>query len=547
MSLFADYFSKHEEQAFVGKAFLTIIAIILVREYLSGLLALCILLFPVIFLIYIRLQAAALDMKPSALLAEHITFLPVMRTDKEVLRKETPYITYGLVLLNVLIFYIFEVGFEAGDFISNNLVFLPQQPNFLNVPLSLFTSMFLHASNGHLWGNMLFLWVLGSTVERRLGSRRFSMLYLITGLFGNLAFILVRFAFSGTIGHILGASGAIAGIMGIFAVRCYFKSMVFPLPILGIFSLILPISLKVRLNSLVIIGLFFLADLSGGIDQMAGDHSSMIGHWAHLGGMISGMIIASCMKLGKEAVEERHLEAGVRAANARTGYAGGEKSLAIVLQTNPDNPDALVAMARLKTKFAPTDEGRAYYIKAISALLKTRQLEAAEVFKEYYKKYLKALDASLLVSLASVLQRNHDLDTAARCLEMAASDPNATSQIKERATFQNALLLERMGFDEAALGVYQSYLKQYPDGEGAAKARMRLGLPEPPSTAAVRVAVPQQPQTIQVAAVTAVEKRCPTCNAMMSKRTANSGEHNGKQFWVCQGYPSTCKTVEAIR
>ena len=48
--------------------------------------------------------------------------------------------------------------------------------------------------------------------------------------------------------------------MGIFAVRCYFKSMIFPLPILGIFSLILPISLKVRLNSLAIMALFFLAE-----------------------------------------------------------------------------------------------------------------------------------------------------------------------------------------------------------------------------------------------------------------------------------------------
>lgn len=546
MSSFADYFSKHEEQAFIGKAFLTIIVIILVREYLSGLLSLLILLFPVIFLIYIRLQAAALDIKPSDLLAEHITFLPVMRTDKEVLRKETPYATYGLVLLNVLVFYIYEVGFESGDFISKNLVFLPQEPNLWNVPLSLFTSMFLHASNGHLWGNMLFLWVLGSAVERRLGSRRFSMLYLITGLFGNLAFILVMLIFSGTIGHILGASGAIAGIMGIFAVRCYFKSMVFPLPILGIFSLILPISLKVRLNSLVIIGLFFLADLSGGIDQMGGDHSSMIGHWAHLGGMISGMIIASFMKLGKEAVEERHLEAGVKAANARTGYSGGEQSLAIVLQTSPDNPDALLAMARLKTKFTPTDEGREYYIKAISALLKTRQVEAAEAFKEYYKKYLKGLEASLLVSLAGILQRNQDLDTAARCLEMAACDPDATSQLKERATFQNALLLERMGFDEAALGVYQSYLKQFPDGEGAAKARMRLGLPEPPSTSALRITAPQQQQKNQITAPTTAGKRCPTCSAIMSKRTANNGIHSGKQFWVCEGYPSTCQTVEAI-
>lgn len=146
-----------------------------------------------------------------------------------------------------------------------------------------FSSMFLHASNGHLWGNMMFLWAIGSVVERRIGPKRFSILYLVTGLFGSIAYVLVEFFANGTAGHALGASGAISGIMGIFAVRCYFKSMVFPLPILGIFSLIFPVSLKVRLNLLVIIGLFFLADLSGGIEQAAGTSSSMTGHWAHLG------------------------------------------------------------------------------------------------------------------------------------------------------------------------------------------------------------------------------------------------------------------------
>jgi len=91
---------------------------------------------------------------------------------------------------------------------------------------------------------MTFLWVVGTAVERRVGGKTFSWLYLFTGLVGGLVYILVEFIFHGRAGHALGASGAIAGIMGVFAVRCYFKSMIFPVPILGIFSLILPISLR---------------------------------------------------------------------------------------------------------------------------------------------------------------------------------------------------------------------------------------------------------------------------------------------------------------
>jgi membrane associated rhomboid family serine protease len=167
---------------------------------------------------------------------------------------------------------------------------------------------------------MTFLWVVGSAVERRVGWKKFLWLYLLTGLIGGLVFILVEFIFHGQAGHALGASGAIAGIMGIFAVRCYFKSMIFPVPILGIFSLILPISLKIRLNSLVIMALFFLSDLSGGIEQITGESGSMIGHWCHLGGMISGMLIAGYLKLGEDAVEERHLEIGIKASEASYGY-----------------------------------------------------------------------------------------------------------------------------------------------------------------------------------------------------------------------------------
>jgi membrane associated rhomboid family serine protease len=242
--------------------------------------------------------------------------------------------------------------------------------------------MFLHAGGGHLWGNMLFLWMLGTSVERRIGHPQFVLLYLITGLCGGAAFVVTWFLATGEPGHSLGASGAIAGIMGIFAVRCYFKSMIFPIPILGIFSLILPISLKIRLNSLVIIGLFFLGDLSGGIGQLANASTSHVGHWAHLGGMIAGMILAAFLKLGKEAMTERHLEIGVKAASATVGFGGGEQSLRRVLEHNPDNAEALLYLARIRSKFVASSEGAELYAKAIDLHLRTDPGEAAQALLE---------------------------------------------------------------------------------------------------------------------------------------------------------------------
>lgn len=546
-----EYFEQHEEQAFIGKALLTIICIILVREFLGGFLIVLFILFPLVFLFYIRMQAAVDGVSPSALLAEHITFMPVMYAEKDELRKEVPWVTYSLILVNVMIFYLYEVGVGDFEFISNNLVFLPRDPNFLNVLLSSVTYMFLHGSNGHLWGNMTFLWVVGTAVERRVGWQRFSVLYLVTGMIAGFTYVGIEFLFRGEAGHILGASGAIAGIMGIFAVRCYFKSMVFPLPILGIFSLILPVSLKVRLNSLVIMGLFFLMDLSKGIGQLTGQVHSMVGHWAHLGGMISGMLVAGFMlKLGNEAVEERHLVDGMRAASAATGFGGGEKSLKIALEMNPDNPDAVLAMARIKTKFTATAEGRDLYEKAIRLLIGSRPQEAAAAFQEFYAKYLAGVSPDLLLRLSVIFVRSMDVEIADRCLEMVVRNQSAPADLREKATIQRALLLERMGHGDAAKGLYQMYLREFPQGDSAAKSRAKLGLPPEPAVtehAVIREDAPAPPVVATAAkgAASPEIRICTHCGSRMVKRTATNKSHAGQLFWVCQQYPE-CKGVQPV-
>jgi len=552
MQALHDYFERHEEQAFIAKAFLTIIAILLVKKYLSGFIVLLFIFFPVIFLVYIRLRAATEGVSTFSLLKQNITFIPIMYAEGDRKKEVIPWITYGIILLNILIYYLYENA-PWGDpkFITDNLVFLPHTPEYWNIVVSAFTAVFLHASAGHLWGNMIFLWMLGTAVERRIGSQRFVLLYLVTGLLGGVAFVLARYLADGEIGHYLGASGAIAGIMGIFAVRCYFKSMIFPIPILGIFSLILPISLKVRLNSLVIIGLFFLADLSGGIDQMSNTGASMIGHWCHLGGMISGMILSGFLKLGEGAIEERHLEIGLKAAGSSIGYGDGEQSLRKVLKTNENNAEAVLALARIKSKYNASDEGRELYSRAIGLLLASYPNEAAQAYLEYRKMYQKPLETRIMSALAGVFQRQMDVDTATRCLEAVIAAPDVTPELRQRAHAQCANMLDKMGHEEAAVGHYEALIEEYPHSELAQRAYVRLGRKVPSAevpTQATAIGAPL-PASPAVAAAQPADHihgmACPVCTSAMQKRRAGKGVHEGKLFWVCTGYPA-CNSVTPI-
>jgi membrane associated rhomboid family serine protease len=542
MQALHDYFERHEEQAFITKAFLTIFLIILVKTYLSGLLMLLFILFPFIFLACIRLKAASEGVSTFELLKQNITFIPIMYTEGDRKKEVIPWATYCIILLNILIFYLYEAA-PWGDpkFIEKNLLFLPTDPNAWNVVVSAFSAMFLHANGGHLWGNMVFLWVLGTTVERRIGHDRFALLYIITGLFGGVAFVLSWFLATGSAGHSLGASGAIAGIMGIFAVRCYFKSMIFPLPILGIFSLILPISLKVRLNSMVIIGLFFLSDLSGGIGQLTGHSASMVGHWAHLGGMISGIILAGFLKLGEGAVEERHLEIGVKAAGAKVGFGEGERSLRQVLERNADNLEAMLMLARIKSKYAASDEGGELYRKVIPRLAGSNPRGAAQAYHEYRRRYQQPLESAAMMALAGIFQRQGDQDTAARCLDAVIAAPDAAPEVRGKALAQCASLLEKMGLEDAAESYYERLIEEFPHAEVTQRAYLRLGR-EIPALPAMQPSSAADSQLREAPAVVKTSQTCPACSSAMNKRRANNGVHAGKWFWVCATYPQ-CKGV----
>jgi membrane associated rhomboid family serine protease len=146
------------------------------------------------------------------------------------------------------------------------------------VQLTLISSMFMHGSLMHLGGNMLYLWIFGDNLEHRYGGRRFLFFYLASGLAGTLAHIALA---PESIIPMLGASGAISGILGAYIV-------LFPWNQVNAVFFFRIISLP----AIVVIGIWAITQFLAGWGTLGGiGQSGGVAYSAHIGGFIAGAIV----------------------------------------------------------------------------------------------------------------------------------------------------------------------------------------------------------------------------------------------------------------
>jgi membrane associated rhomboid family serine protease len=146
--------------------------------------------------------------------------------------------------------------------------------------LSLFSSLFLHGGWLHLIGNVWFLWLFGHSVEYCLGHTRFLMFYIACGIIANLT--QCAFDPASTV-PVIGASGAVSGILGAYAI-CFPRAKIQTLvPLFFIFTII-------EIPAMLFLGLWFFYQLQGGAasSEMAG---AGIAWWAHVGGFLAGVLM----------------------------------------------------------------------------------------------------------------------------------------------------------------------------------------------------------------------------------------------------------------
>jgi len=129
-----------------------------------------------------------------------------------------PFITYTLIAINVIVFA-WQYGVSNSDAVMDRYAFIPNQLN----GMSWFTYMFLHGGLSHLAGNMLYLWLFGCALECALGWWIFLPTYLLSGCVAMMLHYSIVMATDpvGANTHLVGASGAIAGLLGMYALRFY--------------------------------------------------------------------------------------------------------------------------------------------------------------------------------------------------------------------------------------------------------------------------------------------------------------------------------------
>jgi membrane associated rhomboid family serine protease len=183
----------------------------------------------------------------------------------------------------------------------------------LGVLVTLLTAAFLHGGWLHLAGNMLFLWIFGDNVEDRLGHGTYLVFYLACAVVANLAQVEVDP--TSTISAI-GASGAIAGVLGAYAVTFPGARVSVVLPIFLFWILDVP--------ALVMIGFWFVTQFFSGVASLASDASqtSGIAWWAHVGGFLCGVLLMLVLPKMEKPRERRRLGSVQEQADADTGWIG---------------------------------------------------------------------------------------------------------------------------------------------------------------------------------------------------------------------------------
>jgi membrane associated rhomboid family serine protease len=202
--------------------------------------------------------------------------------DDDSARRTFPLVTYILIALNVLFFFVEMAG---GDAFIGKWAFVPTR--FLANPIgelpTLFTSMFMHAGWLHLGGNMLYLWIFGDNVEDRFGRVKFILFYLVCGLAATFA--QLAFSLSSNIPN-LGASGAIAGVLGAYL-------LLFPQGKVRV----LQGQQVIQVPALIVIGLWIVLQLFSGIGSItATADTGGVAYMAHIGGFLAGIVLTFLLR-----------------------------------------------------------------------------------------------------------------------------------------------------------------------------------------------------------------------------------------------------------
>ncbi|PIS28787.1 MAG: rhomboid family intramembrane serine protease [Candidatus Marinimicrobia bacterium CG08_land_8_20_14_0_20_45_22] len=214
-------------------------------------------------------------------------FIP---TRDSTLRLKKPYVVYILIVMNFLIFF-YQATLPSGSYAEwfGRLGVVPAhlfQNGILASLIPFFTSLFLHGGFAHLGGNMLYLWIFGDNIESTLGHFRFFIFYFACGIIASLTQVMFNPASEAPI---IGASGAISGILGAYLIR-------YPRAKIQILFWVIIFFQRFWIPAVYVLGIWFAIQLSNGLGALTFRQQGGVAWFAHIGGFISGIALLLWME-----------------------------------------------------------------------------------------------------------------------------------------------------------------------------------------------------------------------------------------------------------
>lgn len=200
-------------------------------------------------------------------------------------RRHTPIVTIVLIVINaVAFFYELTLASDQLQLFFNAWAVVPAQlvGSFSAEAITIFSAMFLHGGWSHLLGNMLYLWIFGDNIEDRLGSVRFLIFYLVAGIVATFAQVVLE---PTSPIPMIGASGAIAGVLGGYLVLY---------PLVRVTTVVPIFFLRIfELPAILVLGFWFVIQLFSGVASLGAQAQTGggVAFFAHIGGFVAGFIL----------------------------------------------------------------------------------------------------------------------------------------------------------------------------------------------------------------------------------------------------------------
>ncbi len=383
--------------------------------------------------------------------------------------RNPPLTVVTLVLLHFAVFGVIALniatrGPERAVIWYANLSLVPGSIKWWS-PL---TYSLLHNSVFHLSSNMLFLWVFGGSLEDVIGRRRFIALYagaaILTGLLQCTMALLAGGLARST--PIIGASGAIAALVGAFAVRFYRSRIRF-------------IGLPVRIPAVLLVLIVLLGEMTVAVWQLTHPTPAVQGqaaaHWAHVGGFLIGMLWAQSTRMLRAGRHE-YLAADAAVEMERGSPLKAVHRWEAVLHEQPDNLHAEAELARAWAMVGERDQSAKHYAAAITGMVRLGERGGAA------SRYLEAKGESIevllppaeLLAVFSSLEETGEFEASRTALEaLIAAHPEASECETARLRLA-ALLLKWLNLPTKAAEVINEFLTDYPESSWRAYAEEML-------------------------------------------------------------------------